>query len=335
MTILFTVEGGTELEFGFVPEFELTSHDLPKDLETGTKLRKTITRYAGTYASVQIHGTEYKPIELDGVFEDSWWGEDGHARDMVAQIEGIVALGEIVRLEYDELELWGTLEASFTEKDRHRIEYRITFEPFWREDPTKQIYIAFAEPPNDLGETLDARLATTEEFFKDAPDGIDANFVSAIILGLASARNKVSDVLGYITKVSDYADLTAQQVALVTRSLFAAARTLENASDSISNAGESTVDNTADAWIRGGEYIQDGARRINENTEDLVLMLRRFLEARRPRRQRTHIVRDGDTLQRLAKIYLGDFARWMEIADTNDLESSTLVTGAELLIPRR
>lgn len=316
-------------------EFELVDHDLPKEMPTGAQLRKVVTRYAGTYASVQVNGVEFSPIELEGVFDDSWWGEIGHAKSMRNQIEAIQALGQIVRLEYDDVEFWGTLDCKFTIKTNERIEYRITFDPFWRQDPTAQIYLAFAEPPNDLAETLSARLESTSSFFENAPSGIDAAFVGDIVLGLASVRNSISNILGYITDVADYADLTEQQIGLVTRSLFAGIKTMTSANSRLRSAGTGILQNNAEAWTRGGDYIYEGRYRAQQSTEDLVAMLRRFLEESRPKRQQTHIFRQGDSLQSLAKLYLGDFSRWVEIADANDLDSTTVAVGTVLKIPRR
>jgi hypothetical protein len=328
-SVLFTAEESGET-------FELKDSDLPKEMQTGAKLRKTVSRYSGDYASVQVHGTELKPIDFEGVFDDTWAGEAGHALEMRDTIDALVALGEIVRMEYGKTELWGTLDAEFVEKNSARITYRITFEPYWRKDPSAQIYIAFAEPPNDLAELLDSRLASTASFFEAAPDGLDLSFVGDIVLGLASVRNVTSNILGYVSKVADYADLTSQQIGFVVRSGLAAQRTLSSVKGRLQGAGQSLfIGETAPAWLGGGEYITEGSRRVDQSIEDLVAMLRKFLSLQRPIRQRTHIVREGDTLQALAKLYLGDFSRWTEIADANDLDSTTLVTGSVLKIPRR
>jgi nucleoid-associated protein YgaU len=110
---------------------------------------------------------------------------------------------------------------------------------------------------------------------------------------------------------------------------------MESAIDRLKGAGDNVLDGTASGQLRGGDYIYEGTRQTQRATEGLVAMLRKFLEVSRPKRQRTHIVREGDTLQRLAKIYLGDYTRWTEIADANDLVTSELVVGFSLLIPRR
>lgn len=330
--VRFTVES-TDIDAptGFV----LEDSDLPKDLPTGTKLRKTITRYAGTFTSVQVHGVEYDPIVLEGVFEDSWYGVLGHARDMRAIVDEVVELGELVRFEYDGLQYWGTLDGKTVEKDPHRVEYELRFEPYWRDDPRQSSYLAFAEPPNDLGESIDGRLGDAESFIQNAPDGISTAFVTTLILELASARNRVSSVLQYISNVADYADLTADQIGLVTRSLFAGIQTLNSTTERLRRAGTEILDDNAAAQLRGSEYVAEANRRVRLSIEDLVAMMRKFLDTTRPRRQRTHVVTQNDTLHRLAQIYLGDFGRWTEIADANDLDTTELVVGSSLLIPRR
>jgi len=334
-SLLFTVETDLASGFGFGYEFELSSHDLPRDLQIATKLRKTVTHYAGTYTSVQVHGTEMSPMEIEGTFDDSWWGEQGRTKNMIDQIERVAQLGEIVRMEFEGLQLWGTIDFGYTYKTEARAEYRLTFEPFWREDPRQKVYISFAQPPNDLAELLDARLKDTSDFLEDAPFGVDLSFVADIVLAMASARNAVSNVLGLLSSVADYADLIDRQAGLVRRSLFATVKTVTSVRNRLAAAGENIVQADAGSWLRGGEYVYEGTRRVDTSLEDLVAMLRKFLEVSRPKRQVTHVVRAGDTLQRLAEQYLGDFSRWTEIADANDLEGTAIVVGSVLIIPRR
>lgn len=331
--VLFTVEGSDEL---IDPVVELAGADLPRDLATGTQLRKTITRYAGTYTTVQTHGVILKPIELEGTFDDTWIGSPGHALEMKETIEAIVDLGKIVRFEYDSDQLWGTLDADFRERRRDRIEYTIRFEPFWREDPTFGLYVAFAEPPNDLAENLSSRVGDLVDHLGDAPDGVSTAFVTSILLDVLSVQNKVSSVLGYVVDVASYADLTTDVIALVTRTLFGAARTLDFVADKMKGAGDEILDDVAAAKIRGGQWIYEGSRRARVALQDLIAMLRKFLTVTRPVRARLHTIRAGDTLPRLAEQFLGDFTRWTEIADANDLEtSSDLVVGEVLRIPPR
>lgn len=330
--VRFIVEeaGGFSFE-----EVELSDSDLPVSLPTGRELRKTVTRYAGSYTSVQVHGQKHKPISLEGTFEDTWWGASGHALEMRAAVETIVALGQIVRMEHNETQLWGILECEFVEHTPSKIDYDLKFMPYWAEDPYQFSYTPPAEPPNDLAEALDSRLGEAKDFIENAPDGVDTSFVKDALFGLASAKNSLGNVLGYLSDVGGYADLAAEQVSMVTRTLFASIRTMNSVKDRIDNAGDSILGDTASAYIRGGDYIYDGGRLVERSLEDLVAMLRKFLEVRRPRRQRVHTVRVNDTLQRLAKLYLGDYTRWVEIADANDLDNTTLTAGSELIIPRR
>jgi len=329
-SILFEVETGSE-----IAAFELAGDDLPKDYESGFKLRETVTRYAGTFTSVQVHGEEFEPIEFEGVLDDTWTADPGHALALRDTIIAIVALGELVRFEYESDQFWGTLEASFKEIRRDRIEYKIKFKPYWREDPQQVVYLAFAEPPLDLGENLDAGLGELKTHLEVPPLGVDLSFVGDVVLDVLSAKNLISNVLGYLDDVGAYAELTAELVGITTRSLFGAARSLDSVAKKLKGAGDSILSNTASAKIEGAQWIYQGSRLTRRTLSDLLAMLRKFLQTREPTRVQLYTVKENDTLQRLARDFLGDFSRWTEIADANDLPNSEIVRGQVLKIPTR
>lgn len=50
---------------------------------------------------------------------------------------------------------------------------------------------------------------------------------------------------------------------------------------------------------------------------------------------RVHIVKKGDTLRTIARVYLGDSGRVQEIRELNQLATDILRVGRELIIPDR
>lgn len=58
-------------------------------------------------------------------------------------------------------------------------------------------------------------------------------------------------------------------------------------------------------------------------------------EAVTPPALRVHIVKKGDTLRTIAREYLGDSSRAVEIRELNQLATDILRVGRELTIPER
>lgn len=318
-------------------EVTLELHDLPRELPSGVRLRKTVSRYSGTYASVQIHGPEYKEIQLVGTLKDEWWGSPGHAEEVQANLEALVTSGGLIRMEHESVQWWGTIEADFVRHRADWIDYEIKFTPEWKEDPRFQQIFAFPDPPNSLAETLRSRIELDAEFLETGFDlGISTAWLTELILQQYSALNKIHDAMAIISGVADYAELAEDKIRLAARAVFSATTTLDNVSRRLKDAGAGILEVSAAGQLRGGQWAESAGRRTKKNLADLIALLRKLRDSYIPVEARTHFVTEGDTLQRLSILYLGSMDRWIEIANANQINNNTdLVVGQELRIPKK
>lgn len=333
----------TPLPIRFVVEstgeaVELAEHDLPPEVPEGIKRRRTVTRYAGEHVSVQVHGLELLPIELRGEIDDTWWGFDGHAAALAEQLRTLAYEGQLVRFEYDDMQLWGLVDIELTRKTSGWYEYELRFEPYWRSNP-EFAFTPLASPEAgsaaDWAERAAERAAQLEAKVAELRPGLDTAWLAALTQAITQASVFVSDALAPLRRAARWVELTRDQVERARAILPRAITTYQSSVDRIQAAAIDVVAGSAVAQLTGYDSTWQIEQDVRAVQTELLGLLRRLLEIYRPLRAQTHIVGEGDTLPRLAQRYLGDYERWPEIADLNELSTSALTPGAILEIPPR
>lgn len=316
-------------EFSFVLERD----DLPPSITWGRKPRQVITRYTN-HTSLQRLGSELVPMELVGVFDAAEMGDANHAKRQRALIERMIEGAGVVKVEYRDDVLWGTLEASFEELRRDFIRYRLSFIPLWEDDPFEFSAPIIDLSPGEQGDDLEFQVQTTLEFFEDAP-ALDTTFLSTLLLELRRAQANIASGIGQIATFASYAEITQGALALAVRQLTGAHAAMQRAVLRLATASVELLApaNSPAVVIAGGVFVFDGQRQIRAVQKDLLETIRELLRSRSPLGTRSYTVREGDTLQRIAAAELGDFSRWTEIADANSLETTQLTIGQQLVLP--
>jgi hypothetical protein len=316
---------------------ELASHDLPEPpIQWGATHRKTVTRYAGDFVSVQSHGLELQPVEINGELKDGRWGAAGYAQRMRRNLDALMTARRVVQLEYDSDQLWGSFEVTFEEVRRDFVRYQIKFEPYWREDPSAQTFFDFQAEPAAVAGRVRERVRDFFDFGSSPPKSIiDTNWLSALQLEILAAQGDASRVLGVLQDVATFQELALENVELVERAGKRMVRGLSAGLKRNRDLRVETISKPGAYAAMTADFVWTLAKKQRLTRKSIIEMLRRLIRETRPLSTRTYIVRTGDTLQRIARRELGDFNRWVEIADTNDLATTSIQVGQVLLLPRR
>ena len=317
---------------------EIGGSDLPKGPITwGGTLRKNITRYAGDdQVSAQILGTIDEPFTLEGVFDDYWWGAIGHAREMKALCEKLLYAGALVHLEYRDEQRWGLFWCRLEEETPERISYTINFEPLYRKAPT-QAPLSFDLPPSDAATVIESQLADMLDY---AQNSNDATNVAAVIAGqvvskMLEAEGQIGAALDIVSQVSYWSELgpdLARQARTsasgAVRALGSAARRLGNTTSTVVAKADGITQFAAEAW-RDKSLLN-----VQQARSDALSLLEQLWTVFEPLGERTHTLREGETLQGLAFDYYGDWELWTVIADANDFDTDDVPAGTEVRVPR-
>lgn len=329
---LFTAEGG-EFDGKTV---ELSGDDLPhfEDSENvfGGEVRETVTRYPGGNVSVQTHGYKQEPVKLVGVLEDTA-ERQGWAQRQRFNLERLSKNDGIVHVEYGKEEYWGTMDAKFPEEHRGKVHYELTVRPYWVDPPERFSGVTLERPPDGaaaVAEQYVQRLDTSA----DPPPEADDSIAKQILLAVGEINNAWSQAVGRVRDVTSWGELAGDTADLLTRpvrsALSSAESVVETASKlSASNAAGSTgiEEMVAASWA--GAVARD-ARRLRAALADF---LRELKTQTSPDSGRTHVVGRGETLRSIAENELGDWNRWTDIADLNDLATDSVDVGDELELP--
>lgn len=321
-------------------EVELTDHDLPKPFLTwGGKPEKTVTRYGGGSATVQIHAIELDEIKLEGKFVDSWWGVEGHALRQRDAALGLMYSAEVVRFEYGFDQLWGVFSAILRERTRGEFEYEISFLPVWSEPPDSMWFLDYEEPPADVDKTVEVTVRELVEYVGTPPAGINeesdeaTSFVEDVSRLVRSAQNKHARIKGRIASVGRFADLTTDAAASILRDLRASGGDISRVAGMARSARATVLASPGVSELAVNIWTDEIEVRANKARATMLEELRRVFASSSPSGRRVHYVRQGETLPRIAVLYYRDQSLWTRIADANEIEGSTVEAGQRLEIP--
>lgn len=315
----------------------LTGADLPSDpIKWGAQVRREVTRYVGTNnVSAQVLGVTPQDIALTGVFDDSWFGQRGHALAMRLQLEALIYSGDLIRLGYNQEQRWGLLDADFNEETNERILYSLRFEPLFTEPPSP-VELVFDAAPVDNATRITEETAGLDALASAPPVQVRDDFARSVLLSWAAAQNALAALALQLGAVLYYADLTSELARQAVRTSAGALRALADMSRQLRGAGASTISTVTTPDILKAELWRDDLLAEVRAMRAMVLRMARDLAAvASPTSARTHTVVAGETLQGLALDYYGDFGLWIFLADANKLDDDALTPGQVLTIPNK
>jgi len=256
-------------------------------------------------------------------------------------IELIRLNGFLVNIQMGEFSRWGFIkQATFELATYADIRYKITFLIVGFNKPRDYIVVSkTGEIPFAINKQLIAKMTEYQATFGNVPETMPKSFADQIKENVATVAQSVNLVTGFVDNILNEVDSTKDAVSRA-QGLVKNARnnitTLQRRVGAISPFGS--------VFTSGGSGISGSYTNSSfiANTLSSSFSLTAFLASLAKQLKQfsdkipiaRHRVQEGDTLQNLAIKFYNDSAKWSEIYDHNKLQTTVLVKGVILEMPR-
>jgi hypothetical protein len=316
---------------------ELASfYDLPNSpINFGSETRTKPTRYGGrNQASVQNLGDAYKPIEVSGKWDDRQSGNYGRAQQLATAFEAMRARSEIVRVEWLTWQRWGILHFDANHIRDDLVEWKIKVDVYWSQPPELIPISSLRTSPVDSASLLVDRVDALAALSFNSPLNTAQAFLLDMQTKILAVQGQIANVLTILDGITSTVELTADIARQAAQAAYLPllglqgirARTKAATFDILSTAGGVKA-------VASRDWSDDIDRQSAQIQRSLAELIRLVIEAIKPTSTRTHIVREGESLMTIARLYYKDFTLWEKIADANDLESPVVEVGDSLIVP--
>lgn len=321
-------------------EVRLSGTNAPhQPFERGAKQRLTAEYYPGNpEPNIQVLGGQEPPVTIRGRFYSKRYREASMydaPKAYQKALENIAMRGNLCRIT---LGLWRRFamleEAKFREKTRGDVEYELTFTIISASEPRNYHFVS-TEKPDPLRENQE--LLNKTAAFQESYQG-----VTSIDQSIGDKLNGyISDVAGTISAVTGFVDKAFSTVEGIQNSISRAIGLVRVARASVARFHRrlrliefSTLASLGiTARYRTISTVK-GAASATAGISDVLARLQAQLEAiRKTVPKARHLVRQGDTLQKLAVRYFGNAELWSKIYDHNKLSSTVIAPPQILEIP--
>lgn len=316
-------------------EVELSGSALPTPpIQWGASHRTTVTRYSDNFTSVQSHGLELNTIEIDGTLRDSNLWEGG-AQDIRGELENLMNSRRVVLFEYDSEQLWGIFEVGFLERHRGDLDYRIKFTPYWTSDPEQTASFVFLEPPTTIAAKIDALKNKVASVVSKPPEQAASERELAILSDSTfQAASRSAEFSGELVKLNNLATLSFTELRSVQEYAYKAKQAITLMLTLMKKMKFYAFMNNPVQMLRVNAWLWDLQRAVRSWRYETFVASERIESQIKPLTGQVYLVKEGDTLPRIANTTLGDFSRWDEIAEANEIRDGIVNTGQVIRIPR-
>jgi hypothetical protein len=306
--------------------------------------------------TVQVLGPQESEITVNGRlkakhFSDKIVGEERDA-DLTARlreiplefqksIELIRLNGFLVQIQLGEFSRWGFIkEASFELTTVADIRYKITFLIVGFNKPRDYIIVSNnGEVPFAINKQLVASAAEFQNDFGTVPPSMPKSFADQISENVAAVAEAINLVTGFVDNILNEVDSIKDAVSRA-QGLIKNARntitTLQRRVGAITSfGGVSTFGgNGIAASYTNASFVANTLSSSYSLTAFLAAIAAQLKQFSDKLPIARHRVQDGDTLQNLAIKFYNDSSKWDQIYDHNRLQTTVLVKGSILEIPR-
>lgn len=289
--------------------------------------------------TIQVLGPKERDVVIRGKLSDKRLKDQslyGASSELAEQIDFIRLRGNLLMIQLGEFIRFGYLQkAEFPMKTLAELEYTLTFTIIGARKPQNQNLLEETKlNPYEINQELIDRLAEEQlanqnrslKVKQSIYNRFSSLFSTYVATPISTLTNFVDSVL---TARNDIEDSIARAVGLlaVCRSNMARFhRELGREDYDLTSETVSTQTATV-TFLSSAQSNSSEFSRIFAQYQDLLDQLRQTSPSQR------HVVKEGDTLQRLAMKYFNDGSLWKEIYDHNELDTTQLTIGDILEIP--
>lgn len=304
--------------------------------DVAPELRQVVTHYPGqTTPSRQIMGVKYAPISFHGNLQDR--GVVGRARGICEALMSLAARGRRVRFTWGPWTYFGVVSRPKISPEGLRdFNYDVEFDPDGPDLPNTALAVASPEAPStsNVGDLAENALALTGDPITEAGSALPV----AEAVGLAEAQlahaTATSALLTITDALTDANALTPQDAGRVIASCAGVSELSMAFGLNVANVPGPVAGGWAlqVLWQKARMAAAESAFDLAGGCADTAA---RLDDTTRGEAEATHDVRDGETLESIARNRLGDEGRAGEIARRNNLSGYRPAAGQRLVLPAR
>lgn len=296
--------------------------------------------------SVQMLGARESDQTIKGKLKEKYLDRElaGSAEAYQEALDAMRIRGNVVRIMLGEWKRYGVIEeVKFGLIRRNEIDYEIRFSIIGFRPPTDCKFVDEDTDPLRINRELIAAALEALQNAQRYPDSMPQSLADQINSAISGVASVVSTVTGFVDSVVNDA-LALQNSANRALGMLKYARayisrtnrqigSISIAFYSLGSQFNSEAQKTS-AYIRNLKFITEVKATNQSLASQLAAMQKKFANLARTIPMVRHLVAEGDSLQKLSVKYYGSADNWERILVHNKLESTALVKGTVLEIPK-
>ena len=297
------------------------------------EVRQNAFYYPGqTAPSRQVMGVKYAPLVIRGNLQDR--GVPGRAREIAERLESLALRGRRLRITWGPWAFFGLMDSPKLSPEGLRdVNYEVSLHLDGRDLPNSALAVAVPveTTPDDLGDATTAGMDATKDVDKSALMPSEKIGLALTETAYLDAGAALTELLTGLTDARAITDAEAGRVVAAARVASREALGYAAAVSAVpppSHLGWAR----AVAWQRASVAAAEGAWDVSDAA---ITAAERLDRLTRGEVERRYDVRDGDTLESIARVELGDALRAAEIARRNNLLGHRVTSGQRLFLPVR
>ena len=307
----------------------------------GGKQRVKKDFYAGnSEPAVQILGPEENDTTIKGHFKDIRFKEDsfyGFSQEIQELVDAVRLRGNLCRFLLGDWQRYGYIEENeFELIKKSRLNYEIRLSIIGFNAPSNAKFLERPrEVPFDINKELIERGQNFNELFSDnIPDSVPRSIGDQIRALTGEVADDINLVTGFVDQIFSTIEDVQKSIFRVLGLIKNVQNTLRKYKRTVGSFDPFDPNQAITGQYQSAKFFSSAIAGASFLTALLARFRAQFNELAINLPQARHLVRQGDTLQKISVKFYGTADNWKNIFDFNQLQSTDLTNGTLLDIPR-